>query len=78
MGVNAGNILFTEVETMKVTLPNNKFGVTMMLLLIMCVVLVPLSVVLWLVSRIAPWWVAAPCAITASLIAFLCTVKFKG
>lgn len=63
---------------MKVTLPGNTFGAVIMLMMILCIVLVPLSIVAWLVSLIAPWWVATPCAIMSSLVTFVLTVKFKG
>lgn len=62
----------------KITLPNNTFGRLLMLTIILLVILVPLAVVGWLVSLIAPWWVALPCALLAALTVFLVTVKFKG
>jgi hypothetical protein len=48
-----------------------------MLFLMLLVILVPLSVTGWLVSLIAPWWVAVPCALLASLVTSLVTIKYK-
>lgn len=62
----------------KVTLPGNAFGATMLLALILCVIVVPLVTVVWLVSLVAPWWVAWPNGVAAALLAFLYSVKFKG
>ena len=61
----------------KIILPNNTFGVIIMLFLMLLVILVPLSVTGWLVSLIAPWWVAVPCALLASLVTSLVTIKYK-
>jgi hypothetical protein len=62
---------------MKVILPNNGFGILLMLVAILLIVAVPFALTYWLVGLIAPWWVALPCSLLASLIAFLTTVKFK-
>lgn len=48
-----------------------------MLFAIFLIIVVPLTVTFWLVSLIAPWWVAAPFAALVSLVVFLLTVKFK-
>ena len=62
---------------MKILLPDNGFGYLLMVALVLAIISVPLVVVGWLVSLIAPWWVAVPCALASSLVAFLVTVKFK-
>jgi hypothetical protein len=61
----------------QILLPNNAFGTIIMLFAILLVILVPLSVTGWLVSLVAPWWVAAPCALLVSLVIFLRVVKFN-
>ena len=60
------------------TLPNNLFGLCVMLLVLCLIAVVPFVLVLWIVGLIAPWWVATPCAIAASVIVFCKTVTWKG
>jgi hypothetical protein len=62
----------------KILLPNNYFGLLIMLLLIALCAIVPFVVVLWLVSQAAPWWVALPIALAASMVSVLRLVNFKG
>lgn len=62
---------------MKITLPNNGLGVLLMLALVLLIIVVPFTLVLWLVSLIAPWWVALPLGLAASLLAFLTGVRFR-
>ena len=61
-----------------IILPNNGFGVAIMLCLMALAAIVPFVVVLWLVLEFAPWWVAVPVAIAAGVVSFLRLVKFKG
>lgn len=61
----------------QITLPNNWIGISIMLLLAALLLVVPAAVTLWLVSLVAPWWVAVPCAVAAGLVVMLLTVKFK-
>ena len=61
-----------------ILLPSNGFGVAIMLCLMALAAIVPFVVVLWLVLEFAPWWVAVPVAIAASVVSFLRLVKFKG
>ena len=58
-------------------LPNNTFGVLVMLVLLILIVLVPFVVTVWAVGKFAPWWVSGPCAFLASVLVFLRTVTFK-
>ena len=62
----------------KILLPANYFGLLIMLLLIALAFIVPFVLVLWLVSLVAPWWVAVPVALAASLVSMLLRVNFKG
>jgi hypothetical protein len=62
----------------KILLPANYFGLLIMLLLIALGAIVPFVLVLWLVSLVAPWWVAFPIALAASLVSVLRLVNFKG
>ena len=61
----------------KILLPNNYFGLLVMLVLIALCAIVPFVLVLWLVLQAAPWWVAVPIALAASLISVLRLVNFK-
>ena len=60
---------------MKVNLPNNGFGVTIMLLVLALVAIIPFTITLWCSLMFAPWWVATPLACAASIITLLLTVK---
>jgi len=62
----------------KILLPANYFGLLIMLVLIALAFIVPFVLVLWLVSLVAPWWVAVPVALAASLVSMLLRVNFKG
>ena len=62
----------------KILLPDNYFGFLIMLVLIALVDIVPFVLVLWLVLLVAPWWVAVPVALAASLVSLLLLVNFKG
>ena len=61
----------------QIILPNNWIGISIMLLAVALLQIVPAAVTLWLVSLVAPWWVAVPCAVAAGLVVMLLTVKFK-
>lgn len=61
----------------KITVPNNGFGVLLMLTSIVLVIVVPFVIVAWGVGVVAPRWVSMPRAIAASLISFLRCVKMK-
>ena len=61
----------------QIILPNNGIGISIMLLAVALLLVVPAAVTLWLVSLVAPWWVAVPCAVAAGLVVILLTVKFK-
>lgn len=63
---------------MKITLPNNGFGMAIMLTAIALVATVPFVLALWLILKVAPWWVAAPVALAASFVALLVTVKRRA
>lgn len=60
-----------------ISLPNNSFGVAIMLLLMALSAIVPFVVALWLMLYIAPWWVATPIAIAVGVVSFAKLVKFK-
>lgn len=62
---------------MKILLPNNVFGQSVMLALIVLLIVVSLATVYWAVSLVAPWWVALPTSLLAALVTFILTVKFK-
>jgi hypothetical protein len=62
----------------KILLPNNYFGLLIMLVLIALGAIVPFVLVLWLVLQAAPWWVAVPIALAASMVSVLRMVNFKG
>ena len=62
----------------KILLPANYFGLSIMLVLIALGAIVPFVLVLWLVSLVAPWWVAFPIALAASVESVLLLVNFKG
>ncbi len=63
---------------MKITLPNNVFGIATMLTAIALLCVVPFVLALWLTLKIAPWWVAVPIAIAASFVTLLLTVKRRA
>jgi len=62
----------------KILLPNNYLGLLIMLVLIALGAIVPFVVVLWIVLQAAPWWVALPIALAASMVSVLRLVNFKG
>lgn len=62
----------------KILLPNNYFGFLIMLVLIALCAIVPFVLVLWVVLQAAPWWVALPIALAASMVSVLRLVNFKG
>jgi hypothetical protein len=62
----------------KILLPNNYFGLLIMLVLIALCAIVPFVLILWLVLQAAPWWVAVPIALAASMVSVLRLVNFKG
>jgi hypothetical protein len=61
----------------QILLPYTTFGALLMLALLVLLALVPFSVIFWAVGLAAPWWVALPCGLAGSLLAVLCSVKFK-
>ena len=50
------------------TLPPNNFGLILFLLFLLLMAIVPFVVVLWLSLFLAPWWVAVPLALLASVL----------
>jgi hypothetical protein len=62
----------------KKLLPDNDFGLLVILVLIALGAIVPFVLALWLVSLVAPWWVAFPIALAVSLVSVLRIVNFKG
>ena len=60
---------------MKIELPNNGYGIAIMLTVMALIAIVPFVIALWLTLKIAPWWVAVPVAAVASVTAFIITVK---
>jgi hypothetical protein len=62
----------------KILLPNNYLGFLIMLTMIALCAIVPFVLVLWLVLLVAPWWVALPIALAASVVSALRLVNFKG
>lgn len=67
--------MFRSDPVKKIILPNNNFGTMLMLAAILLIIVSTLTVSFWLVSLLAPWWVALPCSLLASLLTFLFTVK---
>jgi hypothetical protein len=63
---------------MKITVPNNGFGLAIMLTAIALLGVVPFVLALWLTLKFAPWWVAGPVAIIASFMTLLLTVKRRA
>jgi len=63
---------------MKIILPNNGLGLSIMLAAIALVAIVPFVLSLWLALKVMPWWVAIPLAIAASFITLLATVKLPA
>ena len=61
----------------QVILPDNWIGISIMLLAVALLLVVPAVVTLWLVSLVAPWWVAVPCAVAAGLLTVLRFVHFE-
>lgn len=53
------------------TLPPNNLGLLLFLLAVLLTCLIPFVVVLWLFLFFAPWWVAVPVALAASLTSLL-------
>ena len=62
----------------KVILPNNGWGVAIMLAALSLLAIIPFVLTLWLSLKVAPWWVATPLAGAASLITLLTTVRHKA
>ena len=60
-----------------IILPDNGFGVAIMLCLVILAAIVPFVIVLWLMLYVAPWWVAVPVAIAAAIVSFLKLIKFR-
>jgi len=63
---------------MKIPVPNNGFGLAIMLTAIALLGVVPFVLALWLTLKVAPWWVATPIAIAASFVTLLLTVKRRA
>jgi len=61
----------------KVILPNNGWGVAIMLAALSLLAIIPFVLTLWLSLKVAPWWVATPLASAASLLTLLLTVKYR-
>jgi membrane protein YdbS with pleckstrin-like domain len=60
----------------KITLPNNAFGVVLMLSLIVLTFIVPFVLTLWALNFIAPLWVSLPVAFLVAIVTFARLVKF--
>jgi hypothetical protein len=60
-----------------ILLPNNGFGCFLMSLIAILSFVVPLVVVYWLASLVAPIFVSAPVALLAAVLVFVSFVKFK-
>ena len=60
-------------------LPNNAFGVILMLLLIILMFIVPVVLTIWVLTDIlgAPWRVYVPTSMLVGLLTIVLTVKFK-
>lgn len=59
----------------QILLPRNGCGVLIMLLVMVLLFTVPAALVYWLISLIAPWWVALPFSIAAGTLALLLNIK---
>ena len=59
-----------------ILLPNNTFGAIIMLILVALSAIVPFVLTAWLVTLVAPWWVAGPVALLVSIVCFCKIVKF--
>jgi hypothetical protein len=62
-------------QPMRFTLPNNWFGITVMLVLFVLFATVFFTVPYWLLSLVAPWWVAIPFSILVCLLGMLSIVR---
>lgn len=62
----------------KVNLPNNGFGVAIMLSLMLLIPIVSFNVTYWLLSMIGPWWVSLPTCLFVAIFTFARLVKFKS
>lgn len=60
-----------------IILPNNCFGMLVMLALICMIEIAAFCVTLWMVGLIAPWWVSVPSALLVAMLTFITIVKFK-
>lgn len=62
----------------KIVLPNNWFGVSVMVAAWTLIATVPFAVAFWAVDLVAPWWVATPVAAACSFYSLaLCAAKKK-
>lgn len=62
----------------KILLPNNAFGCTIMLGLILASLVVPFVITFWLLQLcLAPAYVSYPTSLAAALISFTYFVRFK-
>lgn len=68
-------INLNNMKTIK--LPNNTFGLFLMLFILILIAIIPFVTTLWLISMIAPWWVAVPFSLFVSLGTFLKVTEFK-
>lgn len=67
-----------EAVKKNIKLPNNAFGIAIMLILLLLVIIVPFVVTFWLVSLVAPWWVCAPVGMAASFAAIFSSCTFDN
>jgi len=63
---------------MHLQLPNNGFGLTIMLTVIFLIAASSFALPFWFVSSFAPWWVALPISLLASIVMLLLTVKYDS
>jgi len=61
----------------QILLPQGPLGIAIMLLMMLLIFTVPFVLTAWLVSLVAPWWVAEPCAFLVAIVVFLLAVRFK-
>ncbi len=61
-----------------ITLPPNNFGLILFLISLILLAIVPFVLVIWLALFLAPWWVALPLALSASVLSLIFGVKWKN
>lgn len=61
----------------KILLPNNCFGLGLMLMLMILSFATPFAATYWLLSMVAPWWVCLPFGLLIGIVVFILLVRFK-